>query len=169
MSDFIRQGFLIDQFRQAVGITRASDLVRVLPAAGDPPDRYLALFRCRSLVREEDGAIHPHDDFTFGICFPEDYQRTVQPRLVVSAAPPWNLWHPNITYGAPFICLGHLVPGTQLEDIVQQIFDVLTFHKCSPHDPLNEAAAEWVRNHREQLPLDRRPMRRPKSSPEGIA
>ena len=160
MNDPIRAGFLKEQCREAIEMSAHSDLVQIHAVEGDPPDRYLARFRCKGLVRDSDGAIHEHDDFTFGIWFPEDYLRRVEARLVVAMAPPWNVWHPNVTYGAPFICPGHLVPGTCLRDIVHQIFDVLTYNKWAAHDPLNEAAAQFARTEKHRFPIDRRPFRR---------
>jgi len=71
---------------------------------------------------------------------------------------PSSVWHPNIR--APWICVGHVPPGVELTDLVYQVFEMISFHRWTPHDPLNPDAAQWARNHQDRFPLERRPLKR---------
>jgi hypothetical protein len=94
--------------------------------------------------------------------FPSDYLRTADPFRVVTWLGPRHVWHPNIAADAPAICVGRLVPGTSLVDLIYQVFEIITWNKVTMRedDALNRAACQWARSHRERLRIDRRPLKR---------
>jgi hypothetical protein len=62
----------------------------------------------------------------------------------------------------PLICVGHLAPGTNLTDLLFQIFEIVTFNKYMPREDnsLNRSACAWARQNQHRFPVDRRPMKR---------
>jgi len=158
MNDRIFEAFLERQREEAMALARASDIVAVFPKVSMPPQRYTAHFRCAGLVRQPDGEIGEAQQFEVEIWLPNDYLRHVNPRCVVTVLEPETTWHPNIL--GPWICLGHLVAGTPLLDILHQCYEILSYQKWAAHDGLNPAACEWARNHQDRFPLDRRPLKR---------
>jgi hypothetical protein len=73
---------------------------------------------------------------------------------------PSNVFHPNIHGPKSAICVGRLIPGTSLVDILYQVYEMITWQKARLDHALNWEAAAWARNNRERLPVDRRPLKR---------
>jgi hypothetical protein len=158
--DPIFHAFLERQFDEGLALARTSDVVTISPWG---PQHYVLRFRCRGLVTE-DGMPRVHDEFRVGIFFPPDHVRVAQPASrVVQWLSPATVFHPNIS--PPLVCLGAIAPGEGLVDLAFRLYELITFHRASPHDALNVAAAQWARRHRAALPLDRRPLRRPIDRP----
>jgi len=162
MSDAIFTGFLERQLDSGMQLAAASDLLELAPVWGEPPQRYIARFRCRGLVRTTEGDIVEADDFAVGITFPDDYLRCADPARVVTWLGPRNVFHPNISDRAPVVCVGRLSPGTELVDLLFQLFEMITWRKVTMRedDALNPAACAWARNHRDRFPVDTRPLKR---------
>jgi hypothetical protein len=182
MADRILESFLQRQYQEGLELAQSSDLVDIFPAvpapgplpfvfqAGDPyvlpdatpPDRYIARFRCKGLVRTNEGEIREADEFTVGIWFPSDYLRRVDPYRILTWFGPGEVFHPNVCYHGPFICVGRMTPGTPLTDLLYQCFEIITYHKVTMRedDALNKAACAWAREHQDRFPVDRRPLRR---------
>jgi hypothetical protein len=160
VSDAIFNAFLERQLEEAATLARQSDMLDLLPFGGDLADRFIARFTCRGLVRQPSGAIEEAEDFAVGICFPSDYLRRVNPFDVLTWLGPRNVWHPNISDTQPIICVGRLVPGTGLVDILMQVWEQITWRKFNLADSLNPAASEWARQHLSQLPVDTRALKR---------
>jgi len=111
----LRESFLIRQREEGLELAASSDLLVLSPLVrpGDaPPQRYLASFRCRGLVRDGAGGVREADRFDVGIWFPSDYLRHADPFRVLTWLGPRQVFHPNISDRAPVICVGRLVPGT---------------------------------------------------------
>ncbi len=161
MTDRIRTAFLSRQLDEGLALASQSDLLDLVPL-GRPADRFLAVFSCRGLVRHAEGRIEEADHFEVGISFPPDYLRAADPLRTVTWLGPANVWHPNIAFGIPLICLGHLLPGTDLVDILYQTFEIITWNKVTMRedDALNHAACQWARNNPTRYPVDRRPLKR---------
>ena len=161
MTDRILATFLARQRDQALALARDSDVLQLVPV-GDPPDRYVALFTCKGLVREAAGQITEADHFEVGIGFPADYLRSADPFRVLAWLGPRQIWHPNISDRAPAICVGHLAPGTALVDILLQVHEMVTWNKFNMREDesLNPAACQWARHNLARLPVDRRPLKR---------
>jgi hypothetical protein len=160
MQDNVFQGFLKQQFAQGMKLSAESDLLDLQPlaAGSDPPNRYLAKFYCKGMVRGEGGEIVEASEFHVGIWFPSDYLRHVRPFETLTWLHPFNAWHPNVL--PPAICVGKIPAGTELVDLLYQAFEIITFNTWASHDALNKDAAQWARNNQDRFPIDRRPLKR---------
>jgi hypothetical protein len=161
MQDKIFEAFLKRQYDEGMALARSSDLLELIPMGGDPPDRYIAQFRCKGLVSADD-EVSERDYFEVGIWFPSDYLRRADPFQVLTWLGPWNVFHPNISNGMPFICVGKLAPNTALVDILYQCFEIITYNKVTMRedDALNAQACVWARQNQGRFPIDRRPLKR---------
>ena len=160
--DTVLEAFLARQYEEGMALATASDLLELEPIDGPPPQRYLARFRCKGLVRSPDGEIVETDRFEIGIWFPSDYLRWAEPWQVLTWLGPRQVFHPNISDRLPAICVGRLVPGTPLVDLLYQCFEIITYNKVTMRedDALNHAACAWARDNRHRFPIDRRPLKR---------
>ena len=173
--DRVLQGFLSRQFDDAMALNAASDLVTVLPiderliarAAGVPgadeagsPRHYLARFTCTGLVRSAAGEIVEAHEFHVGVFFASGHVRRVNPFQLVTWLGPPNVFHPNIN--PPHICIGRLVPGIPLVDILEQCCELISFRKLTMRedDALNRDACVWARRNQSRFPIDQRSMTR---------
>src|SRR2546425_12534813 len=82
--DKILSAFLTSQYEEGMALAAASDLLELFVASGDPPQRYLAYFRCTGLLYTPEGHITPGHDFSVGIWFPDNYLRRAEPAQVVT-------------------------------------------------------------------------------------
>lgn len=175
--DRILDSFLRRQLEEGLALAAASDLLDVSPlpaglfgregdqpvAADAPPDRFHARFRCRGLVRRPSGEIAEAERFDVGVWMPPDYaRRAPDPFRVLAWLGPRNVWHPNISDRLPVICIGHLVAGTPLVEILERVFDVVTFNNVTTveSNALNPAACAWARRNIDRFPIDSRGLRR---------
>lgn len=160
--DPIFSAFLERQRMDAAALTRDSDLVEIRPLAGLPDGRFHVRLRCKGLVRDAAGRIVEADRFDVGVWFPSDYLRRANPFEVLVWLGPWNVFHPNISDAAPFVCIGRLTRGTTLVEIAYRLFDLVTWNNVTmvESDALNRAACAWARQNRDRFPVDRRPLMR---------
>ena len=164
--DPILTSWLERQHEEAMKLAAASDVLTLLPAQGTPPRQYLAHFDSPTLVREE-GKVTQHTGFDVFINFPLDYVQSVSDAArVLALAAPRNAFHPNVVF--PFICPGHIAPGTSLCELLYQIFSIMTFSRFMPRedDALNPGACAWARNNMHRFPLTSRPLKRASGSLE---
>jgi len=157
MNDKVLENFLRVQHEQALALAAVSDILALTPEEQTPPQRYVARFNCRGLIKTQSGEIKEASQFVFGIRLPDDYLRSPDTKQIVAILQPWSIFHPNAA--GPFICLGRLCGGAPLVDILFQIYEIITYQKWSAHDGLNEAACEWARGNQRHFPVDRRPLK----------
>ena len=158
MNDQVLENFLHDQFQRATALAAASDILSIMHEGSQLPQRYVARFTCRSLIKTQFGEPHVEDShYDFGIYIPDDYLRSPEIKQVVTVFRPWTIYHPNVA--GPFICLGRLTGGTPLDDIIYQIFEIITYQEWNANDSLNHDAAEWARTNQDRFPVDRRPLK----------
>ena len=162
MQDRIFNGFLTRQFTEGMALAAESDLLALHAEPASPPQRYVARFACRGLVRLDDGTVSEADAFAVGIYFPPDYLRAAHPLQVLTWLGPRNVFHPNISDRAPVICIGRITPGTALVDLCYQCFEIITYQKCTMRedDALNAVACTWARSNQHRFPIDARPLKR---------
>jgi hypothetical protein len=162
MQDKIFEAFLKRQYEEGMALAESSDLLDLYPMGVEPPNRYVAAFRCKGLVGGGDGEPIEADYFEVGIWFPSDYLRRAEPFQVLTWLGPWDVFHPNISDKGPFICVGKLAPNTPLVDILYQCFEIITYNKVTMRedDALNAAACVWARDNQHRFPIDRRPLKR---------
>ncbi len=156
MTDSIRASWLEIQFVEAMNFAQRSDVLSLVPIAGDPPHKYIAKFDCAGLAETRAG-VTVIDQHLVGIYFPEEYQRTVcDPGQVLTWLEPRNEFHPNIS--APLCCVGPIPPGMSLLNLLHQLYAMITWQKFTPSedDALNKVACSWARAHLDELPIDPR-------------
>src|SRR5271157_3666824 len=158
--DPILRGFLERQAEEGQALAQASDILTLdcLPTG----QHLIGHYACRGLVRENDGTVREADEFHVGLYFGADYLRTVNPFETVTLFGPPNTYHPNISFGAPFICVGHIAPGMRLVDLLYQIYEILSYQRLTPveENALNKEACRWARANQDRFPIDRRPLKR---------
>ncbi|HVO28049.1 MAG TPA: hypothetical protein VMW56_30965 [Candidatus Margulisiibacteriota bacterium] len=161
--DKVFEGFLCRQCEQGMVLDNESDLFDLVPLDPPPaPRRYIACFHCTGLVRTPAGDVTEANQFAVGITFPDDYLRRADPFRVLSWLGPREVFHPNISDRAPFICVGRIAPGMLLVDLIYQLHEIITFNKATVRedDALNPDACAWVRRNQDRLPVDTRPLKR---------
>jgi hypothetical protein len=158
--DPIFRAFLQRQAEEGMALARESDILDLecLPTGR----HFVARYSCRGLVKEPDGAVREADSFHVGIYFGDNYLRTANPYETVTLFAPRNTFHPNVSFGAPFMCTGRISPGMSLVDLLFQVYEILSFQRLTPRedDALNKEACRWARSHQDRFPIDRRPLKR---------
>ena len=163
MTDLIFHSFLACQLLAGKKLADQSDVLNLKPlfdnGPAEPPFRYIAEYSCVGALLGDDGQTAPRQaDFHVGITFPSDYLRRVDPARIITWLEPANIQHPNIA--PPYLCAGHIRPGTELVGLLYQIFEIIVYVNWAAHDSLNSVAAAWARQHQDLFPLDRRPLKR---------
>ena len=125
----------------------------------------LARFLCRTLVREPGGPPRHAQGVDTVIYIPPSYLRAVDSYEVVSVVGPPTIFLPNVR--PPLCCLGPIAPGTPIVDLLYRTYEVVSGQNVTPveWDALNRDACCFVRNHRELLPADTRPLKRLRPRP----
>lgn len=158
--DFVFNAFLDRQREEGRALAESSD---ILDLEFLPTGRHvLAHFACRGLVKSADDTVREANAFHVGIFFREDYLRNVNPFETLTLFDPLETWHPNVAYGAPFICVGRIAPGMPLVDLLYQTYEILSYQKLTPRedDALNKEACRWARANQDRFPIDNRPLKR---------
>jgi hypothetical protein len=161
-NDKVLEGFLEAQNQAGLELARESDLLELIPQGAPPFQSWLARFRCKGLVRTQDGQVAEADDFLVGIFFPADYLRRAHPSEVLTWLNPEKPWHPNIALDVPLVCIGRMSPGMGLVEILYQVFEVITYQKVTMNEgnALNKDACSWARHNTHLFPVDKRPLKK---------
>jgi hypothetical protein len=158
--DPILRAFLERQAQEGRALAEASDILSLerLPTG----QHFVAHYACRGLVKGQDDVVREWNSFEVGFFFGANYLRTVSPFEVVTLFGPLNTYHPNVAFGAPFICMGRIVPGMSLVDLCYQCYSILSWQKVMPRedDALNKEACGWARANHGRFPIDRRSLKR---------
>ncbi len=162
MTDKVFTNFINQQHKEGMRLAEKSDILELSAIGRYPYQRYIACYNCRGLVKLPSGQVEKAEKFLVGIYFPSDYLRRCDPYQILTWMSPPHVWHPNITYHAPFVCAGKLKPGTALTEILYQLFEIITFNNVTmnENDALNAEACEWARNNTQIFPVDRSPLTR---------
>ena len=161
--DNVFESWLEHQLEDGLSLSAASDVLRLLPEPGPrPPRRFVAHFNSPTMVREG-SAVTRADGFAVLFQFPPDYLRSASDASqIVNLLAPINAFHPNVA--PPFICVGHVAPGTGLSQLVYQVHEILTFQvqkmQLLEHKALNHDACVWARRHMHLFPLSTASLRR---------
>lgn len=156
--DPILGAFLRRQAEEGRALAQASDILDL--ECLDTGQHFVASFACRGLVREFDGTVREASRFRVGFYFGADYLRSVSPFELLTLFEPANTFHPNVTFGGPFLCVGRIAPGMPLVDLLYQVYEILAYQRMRLDDSLNKEAAGWARANQQRFPIDRRPLKR---------
>ncbi len=159
-SDLIFRSFLARQTEEGRALAQASDILDL--DCLSTGQHFVAHYSCRGLVKDDDDVVREADAFHIGIFFSENYLRSVNPYHTLTLFDPLNTYHPNVAFGAPFLCVGRIAPGMPLVDLLYQCYEILTYQKLTPRedDALNKEACRWARANQARFPTDRRPLKR---------
>ena len=105
MTDKVLSNFLARHLADGRALVTNSDILRLLPALGEPPQQYIAEFRCKGIVQDRDGRIGEGGLFVVGVFFPNDYLRRAATQEILTWLAPVNVLHPNIFGPAGAICI----------------------------------------------------------------
>src|SRR5579864_9067168 len=130
--DTIVEGFLSRQADEARNLAKSSDAFSV--DCLSTGQHFVAHFRCRGLVKSQNGAVEEADNFHVGIFLGANHLRSVNPFETLTLLDPLNTFHPNIAFGGPFICAGRMGPGVTLVDLIHQVYEILTYQKYTPRE-----------------------------------
>ncbi len=123
--------------------------VRVMPAGGDPPDRYVVEYRISGLERLPDGTLVVRGEHRMEIVLPAEYPR--QPAACRMLTP---VFHPNIDVFTVCTSDFHAAQET-LSDLIVRVGQMIAFQKHNVKSPLNAEAAIWCEENLARLPVDR--------------
>lgn len=158
--DPVLRAFLKRQTEEGRALAQASDILDLdcLPTG----QHFIAHYACRGLVKDPSGVVREAKSFHVGVFFGAEYLRTVSPLETLTLLGPLNTYHPNVAFGAPFICVGRIAPGMPLVDLLYQAYEILSYQKLTPRedDALNRDACRWARANQERFPIDPRPLKR---------
>lgn len=114
---------------------------------GNPPERYRLVLKVKSL-RERGDQVEPADEHRLEVTLPRGYPRDAP--LFRMLTP---VFHPNIAPHA--VCIGDDWSASEpLDQLIQRVGEILAFQSYNTKSPLNGRAAQWVDEHRGQLPID---------------
>ncbi|MBK9030853.1 MAG: hypothetical protein IPL61_05850 [Myxococcales bacterium] len=114
---------------------------------GNPPERYRIRLKVKSL-REKGDTIEIADDHWLEVSMPRGYPRDAP--LFRMLTP---VFHPNIAPHA--VCIGDdWTAGEPIDHLIQRVGEILAFQSYNTKSPLNGRAAQWVEEHRAELPID---------------
>lgn len=158
--DPILRAFLERQAEEGVALAQASDILDLvcLPTG----QHFVAHYKCCGLVKGVDDIVTVANSFHVGIFFNANYLRAVNPFETLTLFDPDNVYHPNVAFGAPFICVGRISPGMSLVSLLYQCYEILAYQRLTPRedDALNKEACRWARANQARFPTDKRPLKR---------
>jgi ubiquitin-protein ligase len=160
-ADAIYRRFMERQLAEGMALADASDALHLHVPPLAPP-HFVAEYHCKGLIRDAaTGEIREASQFEVGIWFPPDYLRRAETFEMLRLFTP-GVWHPNISYELPVICIGRVTPGMPLVGILYQVYEILTYQKYNPRedDSLNKIACAWARQNQHRFPIDPRPLKR---------
>jgi ubiquitin-protein ligase len=151
----VRDRRLRSDRRRLEELTAASDLIRIVSMAGEPPEDYVIGFACKGLVAP-------------GLAMPqagEEHQVQVVLPAGYPSAPPQLRWltpifHPNVNAEGTRVCIDVWFPSQFLDDLCILLGRMIQYRNYNPYSHLNRDAAIWAATHPHLLPIDRRPLRR---------
>jgi len=132
-----------------------SELIRVMPLKGSPPESYRVEYRVRGLERGDGDEPRTRTQHLVEIRLTADY-----PRLSPQCRMLTPVFHPNISPEGTTVCIGdHWTAGERLADLVVRIGGMLAYQAYNIRSPLDGEAAMWADLNGDKLPTDRRDLR----------
>ncbi len=128
-------------------LVRQHPLIDIEGVAGSPPERYQFTLLVKSL-RERNGDVTYHHEHKLEVTLPHGYPRDAPVCRMLTP-----VFHPNIAPHA--VCIGDDWSAAESLDLmVQRVGEMLAFQSYNTQSPLNGAAAQWVDENLERLPVD---------------
>jgi ubiquitin-protein ligase len=122
--------------------------IEIEGVVGNPPERYRVLLKVRSLRERGDEIVLAHEH-RLEVTLPKGYPRDAPVFRMLTP-----VFHPNIAPHA--VCIGdHWTASEALDALIQRVGEMLAYQSYNIKSPLNGRAAQWVDEHRDQVPTDR--------------
>jgi len=150
MSFNIREARLKNEYERVKALVERSDLIHLVSADGNPPDRYLIRFTCRGVEGVRDNRPDFRENHEVSIYLHAEYPLK-QPQLK------WltPIFHPNIhVTGA--VCIGAWWPAKTLDELLLTLGEMIQYKNYDPKDPMNSKAALWAQRNGNLFPVDDR-------------
>jgi ubiquitin-protein ligase len=129
-------------------LARLHPKIEITGVFGNPPERYRLVLRVASL-RERGETIETATEHHLEVMMPRGYPRDAP--LFRMLTP---VFHPNIAPHA--VCIGdNWTASEPIDQLIQRVGEILAFQSYNTKSPLNGRAAQWVDEHRAELPIDR--------------
>lgn len=112
--------------------------IKIEAAEGDPPERYIVIYRVPGLTWDAAGAravivSHHQAEIYLHVGYPRE-----KPKCTMRTP----IWHPNI---GDYICIAdHWAAGETVADIIVHIGDMIQYKIYNTASPVNSAAAAWA-------------------------
>lgn len=133
------------QLKQAIAHYPA---ITISKDTGQSPDYYEIEYSLKGFAHNPDGSIATAEIHKVGIKLPFGY-----PHFPPTVKPLTHIFHPDIDPAAIRIA-NHWQKNPNLTELVITIGKMICGDIYSDEDPFNRDAADWYKQHKEQLPLD---------------
>ena len=144
---------LLADARQMAEVFAGSNVIKVRPVAGEPPEAYHVEYAVKGLERGKNNKPVPREHHLVEIRLTSDY-----PRLAPQCKMLTPVFHPNIDPAT--ICVGdHWTAGERLVDLTIRIGEMIAYQAYNIQSPLDAEAAMWADLNQPALPVDPRPLR----------
>ncbi len=121
--------------------------ISVVPAEGDPPERYRVTYLVNGIYLLPDGTVSPIGRHEVEITLHAEYPRY---KPICRIFTP--IWHPNFRDGQ--ICIGDIWgAGESLSDIIINIGDMIQYKSWNSYSPLSADAARWAIENKHLFPV----------------
>jgi ubiquitin-protein ligase len=119
---------------------------------GSPPDRYILVYKCRTIERLENGRPVYRNVNRVEIKLPAKYPAPFDAPKVRMLTP---VWHPHV-YKNLVVCMGDWKTSEYLDVFALRLGALLQFEKefFDIRDPANEEAIDWARRNLLLFPTD---------------
>ena len=130
-------------------------LIRIVGAAGMPPELYRFQYLIRGLYVAPGGAILERNDHLLEVNLSLGYpRRAPQCRMLTP------VFHPNFDDSS--VCIGDFWAASEsLDDLIIRIGRMISYQEYNTKSPLNGLAAKWAAQNSSLLPVDPRPIAPP--------
>jgi len=121
-------------------------------AAGQPPDQYVLVYKCRTIERLDAGKPVYRNINRVEIKLPARYPAPFDAPKVRMLTP---IWHPHV-YKNLVVCMGDWKTSEYLDAFALRLGALLQFEKefFDVRDPANEEAIDWARRNLLLFPTD---------------
>lgn len=150
----IRETRLRNDYNRVRDLVNRSELIHIVSTDGDPVERYLIRFTCKSVEKlSSSGKPIFRESHEVAVYLHAEYPLK-QPQLK------WQtpIFHPNIhVTGA--VCIGAWWAAKTLDELLLTLGEMVQFKNYDPKDPMNSKAAAWAMRNKRLFPIDPRPLK----------
>ena len=154
MSFDIRETRLRNDHKRLRDLVNRSELIHIIRAEGDPPEKYLIRFTCRGVEKIAPGGRPVYREVHEVSIYLHAEYPLKQPQLK------WHtpIFHPNI-HSSGAVCIGAWWPAKTLDELLLTLGEMVQYKNLGPKDPMNSKAASWALRNKRNFPVDKRPLK----------